>query len=169
MFETYKKEKMDIDIPGLTVDLRYIMNSAPFRDRGVADRLAKGLLKAGVPPAAHLRGGYYPAFKENQLTGEEIKRLLFGSTINGYALYPWQFWMTFHKNGEFTWRGPGSVSSDTGKIWMEGDAICRQWKNRFWGSEQCATVFRYPGGTPEGKDEYCWGTDFGFNTFSVVK
>jgi adenylate cyclase len=167
-FETYKKEKMEIDIPGLTVDLRYIMNSAPFRDRAVADRLAKGLLKAGVPPA-HLRGGYYPTFKENQLTGEEIKRLLFGSTINGYALYPRQFWTTFHKNGEFTWRGPGSVSSDTGTFWMEGDAICRKWEKRFWGSEQCGTVFRYPGGTPEGKDEYCWLTDFGGNTFSLVK
>ena len=166
-FENYKKVKVDVPAE-VTINLRYIMNSAPFKDRAVADRLVEGLLKAGFAPAP-IRGGYFPAFKENQLTGDEIKRLLFGSTINGKIMYSRQFWMTFQKDGEFTFRGPGSIPSDTGKFWMEGDAICWQWKKRFWGSEQCATVFRYPGGTPEGKDEYFWCHDFGFNTFSVVK
>jgi adenylate cyclase len=171
-FENYKKIKVQVEDPGVKVNLRYIMNGAPFKDRAIAERLAEGLRKAGFPPA-NIRGGYFPAFKENQLTGGEIKRLLFGSTINGYTIPPQQFWMTFQKDGKFTWRGPnwgpGSVSSDTGKIWMEGDAICRQFEKRLWGSEQCATVFRYPGGTPEGKDEYFFCNDFGFNTFSVVK
>jgi adenylate cyclase len=166
-FENYKKVKVDVPAE-VTINLRYIMNSAPFKDRAVADRLVEGLRKAGFAPAP-IRGGYFPAFKENQLTGDEIKRLLFGSRINGKIMYSQQFWMTFHKDGKFTWRGPGSISSDTGKIWMEGDAICRQWEKKFWGSEQCATVFRYPGGTSEGKDEYFWCNDFGFNTFSVVK
>jgi tetratricopeptide (TPR) repeat protein len=171
-FENYKTIKVRVEDPGVKVNLRYIMNGAPFKDRAIAERLAEGLRKAGFPPA-NIRGGYFPVFKENQLTGEEIKRLLVGSTINGYTIPPQQFWMTFQKDGKFTWRGPdwgpGSVSSDTGKIWMEGDAICRQFEKRLWGSEQCMTVFRYPGGTPQGKDEYFWCNDFGFNTFSVVK
>jgi adenylate cyclase len=167
-YDDYKKIKFKIDDPMVKVNLRYIMNGAPFKDRAIAERLVEGLLKAGVPPAP-IRGGYFPAFKENQLTGEEIKRLLFGSKINGYTIYPQQFWMTFQKDGKFTWRGPGSVSSDAGKFWMEGDLVCWQWEKKFWGSELCAAVFRYPGGTAEGKDEYFWCTDFGFNNFSVGK
>ena len=77
----------------------------PFRDRAVADRYAEGLLKAGVSsqlPGSGRAGGegllkagvsgqpsgylYLPAFKRNQLTGEQIKALLFGSTITGIAL-----------------------------------------------------------------------------------
>jgi len=165
MFETIKKEKFDV--PG-TYNLRYIMNSAPYKDRAVAGRLVEGLLKAGFPPA-QIPGGYFPAFKETQLTGEEIKSLLFGSKITGYIFYPQQFWMNFKKNGEVTWQGPGSIPSDTGKSRIEGDTICWQYEKRFEGVEYCATVFRYPGGSYEGKDEYFWCSDFGFATFSPVR
>ena len=150
------------------INLRYFMNSAPYRDRAVAERFVEGLRKAGVPPAK-IPGGYFPAFKENQLRGEEIKDLLFGSRITGYIFYPQQFSVYFKKNGEVTWRGPGSIPSDTGKGRIEGDTICWQYQNRFGGVEYCATIFRYPGGSYEGKDEYFWCTDFGFSTFSVVK
>ena len=39
----------------------------PFKDRAVADRYAEGLLKAGYLPRT-ISAGYFPAFKENQLT-----------------------------------------------------------------------------------------------------
>jgi adenylate cyclase len=165
MFENIKKEKFDV--PG-TYNLRYFMNSAPYKNRAVAERLVEGLLKAGIPPAK-IPGGYFPAFEQNRLTGEEIKRLLFGSKITGYIFYPQQFWMTLKKNGEFTWRGPGSVPSDTGKMRIEGHMFCRQFEKKWWRVEYCGTVFRYPGGTTEGKDEYFWCTDFGFGTFSLVR
>jgi adenylate cyclase len=168
MFETIKKEKFDV--PG-TVNLRYIMNSVPYKDQAVAERLVQGLLKAGFPPAK-IPGGYFPAFKENQLTGEEIKNLLFGSKITGYIFYPQQFWAKYEKNGDITYEGPsiaGGPTTDSGKSRIEGDTICWQYQKRFWGVEFCGTVFRYPGGTPEGKDEYFWCTDFGFGTFSVVR
>ncbi len=168
MIENLKKEKFDT--PG-TINLRWFMNSIPFKDRPVADRVAEGLLKAGVPPAK-IPGGYFPAFKENQLTGEEIKKLLYGSTITGYIFYPQQFRQEYKKNGELTWDGPsimGGPTIDSGKSRIEGDAICWQYQKRFGGVEFCATVFRYPGGTYEGKDEYFWCTDFGFGTFSLVR
>jgi adenylate cyclase len=165
LIESAKKEMF----PGpFTINLRYFMNSAPYKDRRVAERFVEGLRKADVPPAK-IPGGYFPAFKENQLTGEEIKNLLFGSKITGYIFYPQQFWMTLKKNGEFTWRGPGSIPSDIGKMRIEGDMFCRQFEKKWWGVEYCGTVFRYPGGTPEGKDEYFWCTDFGFGTFSLVR
>jgi len=147
------------------------MNPSPFKDRAVAELFAKGLLRAGVPPAK-IPGGYFPAFKENQLTGEEIRSLFFGSAITGYIFYPQQYWMNYNQNGDFTWRGPstvGGASSDSGKSRIEGNMICWQYQKRFWGVEYCGTIFRYPGGSYEGKDEYFWCTDFGFSTFSLEK
>jgi hypothetical protein len=138
----------------------------PFKDRAIADRYVDGLLKAGVavqPP------GYLPAFQENHLTGEEIRALLFGSRITATA-YPGRTGLRseidFKKNGEFTWRG--ASSSDIGKSRIEGDLICTQYQKNWWGLEDCATVFRNPSGTPEGRDEYFFVSDSGFLTFSPV-
>jgi adenylate cyclase len=175
MFETIKKEKerSGVQVPG-TVNLRYVMNSSPYKHRAVAERLVEGLRKAGFPPA-NIRGGYFPAFKENQLTGEGIKNLLFGSAITGYIFYPMKFSMKYKKNGEFTYDGPsikstfGGPTTDRGKSRIEGDTICWQYEKNFGGVEFCATVFRYPGGTPETKDEYFLCMDFGFSTFSVER
>ncbi|MDH4268428.1 MAG: hypothetical protein OEW45_22605, partial [Deltaproteobacteria bacterium] len=170
LIEALKIEVKEVMIPG-AVNLRFFMNSTPFKDRIVAERYANGLLKAGVPPAK-IPGGYFPAFKENQLTGEEIKSLLFGSATTGYIFYPQQFWTNYKKNGEVTYDGPstaGGVSSDIGKSRIDGDMICWQYQKRFWGVEYCGTVFRYPGGSYEGKDEYFLCTDFGFSTLSVAR
>jgi TolB-like protein/Flp pilus assembly protein TadD len=168
--EIAKKEKIDFPV-GSAFNLRGFMNPTPFKDRAVAERWAEGLRKVGIPPA-NIPGGYFPAFKENQLTGEEIKNLLFGSKITGYIFYPQQFWMDYKKNGEITWQGPstaGGTGSDVGKSRIEGDTICWQYQKRFWGVEYCGTLFRYPGGSYEGKNEYFWCTDFGFGTFSPEK
>lgn len=170
LIENWQKDEEKVDVPG-TFNLRRLMNSSPFKDRTISDRFVEGLLKAGVPPAK-IPGGYFPTFKENQLTGEGIRSLLLGSAITGYIFYPQQFWANYKKNGEFTWRGPstfGGVSSDSGKSRIVGDMICWQNQNRFLGVEYCGTVFRYPGGSYENKDEYFWCTDFGFGTFSLVK
>jgi len=170
LIEIAKKEKIDFPV-GSAFNLRNFMNPAPFKDRAVAERWAEGLRKAGIPPA-NIPGGYFPTFKENQLTGEEIRSLFFGSKITGYIFYPQQFWMNYERNGEFTWQGPsalGGTSSDSGKSRIEGDMICWQYQKRFWGVEYCGTFFRYPGGSFENKDEYFWCSDFGFSTFSVEK
>jgi TolB-like protein len=171
LIETLKIDAIKVTGVG-AFNLRYFMNSIPFKDRAVAERFANSLLKAGVLPAP-IRGGYLPAFKENQLTGEEIKRLLFGSTISGYIIYPQQFRSTYKKNGEVTYDGPSIFEpwpgSDIGKSRIDGDTICWQYQKRFWGVETCGTVFRYPGGTYEGKDEYFWCSDFGFWIFSVER
>jgi len=170
LIETLKVEVEKVMIPG-SLNLRYFMNGTPFKDRAVAERYANGLLNAGVPPAK-IPGGYFPAFKENQLTGEQIRSLLFGSATTGYIFYPQQFWTNYKKNGEATYKGPptaGGISSDTGKSRIDGDMICWQYQKRFWGVEYCGTVFRYPGGSYEGKDEYFLCNDFGFSTFSVVR
>lgn len=139
----------------------------PFTDRSIADRYAEGLLKAGIPGKP---SGYFSAFKENQLTGEEIRNLLFGSRIVEMAIlatFRWGFEIDFTKNGEFTWRGVNS--SDVGKNRVEGDMLCTQYQKNWWGLEHCATVFRSPSGRPETKDEYFFVSDIGFRTFSPVQ
>lgn len=139
-------------VAGATVAVSMFL--IPFKDRAVADRWADGLIKAGLPPGK-IAGGYFPAFKENQLTGEEIKKLLFGSKITGIDLRDGQQWWTDQKkNGECTWRGSGPISSDTGTSRIEGDMMCIQDPKRLWGLEYCSTVFRNPGGKHESKDEY---------------
>ena len=146
--------------------LRIFMYYRPFKDRSVADRYAEGLLKAGVPGKLN---DYLPTFKENQLTGEEIKRLLFGSAVTGIGLDGQQWRIDRQKDGDFTCRGPAPISSDTGKSRIENDILCSQYQKSFGGVEFCGTVFRYPSGTPESKEEYFWCSDFGFQTFSLVK
>jgi TolB-like protein/Flp pilus assembly protein TadD len=165
MIENWKREKYDS--PGV-VNLRYFMNGFPFKERAVAERFARGLQKAGVPPAP-IPGGYFPSFKENQLNGEEIRSLLFGSTITGHIFYPRQFWMSSQKGGETTWRWPEPDSLDTGISRIEGDALRQQYKKNWGGVEYSATVFRYPGGTFAEKNEYFFCSDFGFATFSVAR
>jgi len=146
--------------------LEWIMFGYPFTNRAVADRYVEGLLKAGVPGKP---SGYFPAFKENQLTGEEIMALLFGSTITEttiLATLKMRFEIELKKNGEITLRDANS--SDSGKSRIEGDMICTQYQKNWWGLENCATVFRNPSRRPESKDEYFFESDIGFLTFSPV-
>jgi TolB-like protein/Flp pilus assembly protein TadD len=158
--ETYKK-----DWPA-EPRLSQIMYFLPFRDRAASDRIAQGLIKAGIKGQP---SGYFPTFKENQLTGEEIKRLRFGSKITGIGGDGQQWWMDSKKNGEFTYRDRGTISSDTGKSRIEGDLVCFQFQKFLRGTEYCGTAFRNPRGTYEGKDEYVTCTDWGFAPWSVAR
>jgi adenylate cyclase len=170
---------------GFRPNMELAMFGMPFRDREIVDRYAEGLLKAGVAPA-RISGGYFPASKENQLTGEEIKNLLMSSRITGIDQDGQQWWVDREKNGEFTWRGPAlkdpitnkiisssptqtGPNSDRGKSWIEGDAICQQFEKLYWGLEFCGTVFRNPRGSNESKDEYFFCNDIGFEPFSLVR
>ena len=178
MLEMHRKKS------GAVPDVGGAMFGMPFRDRAIVDRYAEGLLKAGLAPAK-ISGGYFPAFKENQLTGEEIKSLLLGSRITGIDQDGQQWWVDRKKNGEFTWRGPAlkdpftqkiisaptlaGPNSDRGKSRIEGDMICHQFQKSYWGLEFCGTVFRNPKGTNESKDEYFFCNDIGFTSFSLAR
>jgi len=148
--------------------LKHNMYFYPFKEQAVADRFAEGLMKAGMRGG---QSGYLPAFRENRLTGNEIRKLLFGSTSTG----PFgvddnqQWWIYRNKNGDFTWRGPEKEQIDSGISRIEGDMLCQQHKKRLQGHEFCSTVFRNPKGTAAGKDEYFLVHDMGIVPFSVVK
>ena len=52
--------------------LASIMSNYAFKDPAVANRFAEGIIKAGMPGRP---SDYFPAYKENQLTEKEIKKL----------------------------------------------------------------------------------------------
>ena len=112
---------------------------------------------------------YFLAFKDNQLNGKEIKRLLFSSTINGFNLAGQHWWIGRKKNGEVAFRGPGSIQFDNGRSWIEGDVLFTQFQKRLWGVEYCSTVFRNPSGTHQNRDEYFFFSDTGVIPFSLVQ
>ncbi|MBP1719762.1 MAG: putative adenylate cyclase, partial [Deltaproteobacteria bacterium] len=148
-------------------DLAAIMFPFPFKDRAVADRFAEGMFKAGMagPPSA-----YFPSFKENQLTGEEIKKLIFGSKITGFAIGSGQqWWVDRRQNGETTVGGSVPIPGDTGMSRIEGDLLCTQFQKSLWGLEYCSAVFRNPGGTYDRKDEYLMVNDWGFSSWSIAR
>jgi len=145
------------------------MYSYPFKDRPVADRFAQGLLKAGLPGQL---SGYYHASKQNQLTGEKMKALLFGSTITGIFPGGQQWGWETDKEGQLIYRGSdegGKRLIDGGRIWIDGDMGYNQYQKAFGGFEWCWTVFKNPNGTPESKDEYFFASDIGGVPFSPVR
>jgi TolB-like protein/Flp pilus assembly protein TadD len=160
--ETFVKEVWQ----GVEPSLPELMYGFPFKDRAVADRFVNGLIKAGLKG---LRSGYFPDFKENQLTEEEIKRLFVGATAIK-IFTGGQLWDIDCKDlGDIASRGGDPISFGGGKFRIEGDMICLQYEKEFWGLENCQTVFRNPRGTDEGKDKYFVCSDVGSGTLSVVK
>ena len=138
----------------------------PFKDQSVANRYAEGIIKAGLPGKP---SGYFPAFPENRLTGDEIKRLFFGAKITGIAFDGQQWFLDRKSNGEFTWQGGGPVYTDTGKSRIEGDMICSKYQKISWGIESCGTFFKNPNGTQEEKNIYFSCNDWGIAPLTLVR
>jgi len=155
-----------LSLPGL-------MYLWPFKDLEVSDRFADGIIKAGMPWQLHQ---YYRVSKENKLTGEEIRELLFGRTVAGFTLYQpghRPHWEDRTKDGKATWRVNPAVTyytdyDDSGRSWIEGDMLCNHWQTHMFGIKHCMTVFRNPEGTPEMRNEYIGISDFLFTTWSPV-
>jgi tetratricopeptide (TPR) repeat protein len=146
-------------------NLNRIMSDWPFKDPKVADRLAEGLIKAGLPGQA---SDYCKVIKENKLTGEEIRKLLFGRTRKGWgpAAVKTVPWTTIcNKDGRIEYMT--SIFYDTGKNWIEGDSLFQQFKTRFEGRKISGEVYRNPDGTPEKMNEYFIILDYGIIPFSV--
>ena len=114
-----------------------------------ADRFAEGLLKAGL---AGKPGGYYKISDNLRLTGEEIKSLFLGRKARG-TYGKWQWEINRPKDGEATFWWESKIIGH-GKSWVEGDALCNQWRDRYGGLSYCGDIYRNPQGTPEEKNEY---------------
>ncbi len=154
LFESLKK----VLLP--PISLRWIMNSHPYTSPEVTDRLAQGLIKAGMPEEA-----YYTVSYEDRLGGDKIRELVFGRTMQSldYRL-GFEVWIEIAKDGKAT------QPNDIGRYWIDNDMLCRQWqkKTHGFGVEWCGPVFRNPRGNPESSDDYLFIIDWGILPFTLV-
>jgi TolB-like protein len=157
---------------GWSPDLVRVMQFFPFKDPEVADRLADGLLKAGLPGQP---SGYFKVSHEHKLTGGEIRSLVFGRTVTGFSPLTRLQWrihrtedgkISYQGNWPFTVMTPGE--SGSGTSWIEGDMLYDQWENIFRGLKYHMAVYRNLDGTPEMKNQYFFVTDFGIFPWSPV-
>jgi TolB-like protein/class 3 adenylate cyclase len=149
---------------GGTYRLPDLMDLWPFKDPEVAERLAQGFIKAGLPGQS---SEYYKLYKEYKLSGKEIRDLVFGRTVTGIeSVWGQQWWLERTQDGKAAYRNP--VGSENGTSWIEGDTLCNQWQTFYEGLKYCFPVFRNPEGTPERKNEYFGITDLWIISFSPV-
>ena len=146
--------------------IRYLYASWPFKDSKVFDRLAQGLVKAGLPGDPK---SYYKLSEENKLNDQEIKKLLFGKTSIGYAFGIKQLeWVSrISDDGEVEHSFGGKTH--TGKAWIENENICSVLEKYLGGLKNCREIYRNPEGDELTKTEYFSVTDYGIFLFSVEK
>ncbi|MEJ2589758.1 MAG: tetratricopeptide repeat protein, partial [Deltaproteobacteria bacterium] len=145
-------------------NLNGIMSEWPFKDPKDADLLAEGLIKAGLPGRA---SDYCKVLLENKLSGGEIRKLLFGHTMEGLVYgredNKWSLYRT--KDGAVEYMD--TIRYDTGKSWIEGDSLFTKYRNLYEGLKITSEVYRNPDGTSKKMDEYFIVWDWGITPFSV--
>jgi TolB-like protein/tetratricopeptide (TPR) repeat protein len=155
-----------------------------YKDRGVVYSVLEGLQKTGLV-------GQWPEYihasKENQVTGEDLKKLFYPSKIIGIGPDGSEWSQEVTKDGQVTFRSPALAEGvdtgktygeviyrsasiaegvDTGRSWVEGDRIWFQFQKHTSGIPYCLTTFKNPRGTPQGKNEYVVFSDYSMSTFS---
>ena len=142
------------------ISLRRILNFHPYNTPEVTDRLAQGLIKAGMPEEV-----YYTVSDDHRLDGDKISATIFGRTMQVLEpTYGVELFFQIAKDGKAT------RSNDNGRFWIDNDMLCFKWqkpKNAL-GAEWCGPVFRNPDGSQETSDEYLHITDFGIAPYTLV-
>jgi hypothetical protein len=142
----------------------------PFKDHTVADRLAKGLLKAGLKSKT---SRYIRVSEEDRLSGEEIRQLLFGRVRigNSYDILDTFIREEISENGKSTKRNNIiMVGDNVGTSWIENDILCNRYHDLYQGGlERCGPIFRNPNGTEKLKNEYVQIYDSGPWEWSIEK
>ena len=145
--------------------VRWWISNWSFKDLQVTEHFAKGWIKVGFQGEP---SGFYKISAENRLTGEEIRKMLFGRKVTGFNLASdKQWWIERSSDGKATIRE--GDKSDTGKSWVEEDMLCDQWNNFYESLRDCWVVYRNPEGNPENGDEYLGAPTYGVYPFSPVE
>ncbi|CAB1056868.1 Adenylate cyclase (EC [Olavius sp. associated proteobacterium Delta 1] len=120
----------------------HVVRYYPFKDPQIVDRLVSGLLKSGLPTSPPYT--YYKILDENRLTGDQIRKLVFGRKVIGIEVGVGTGGL-FERSldGKANFRG-FITGSDNGKSWIENDLLCDQWQERYNGHKICYPVFATP-------------------------
>ncbi len=146
--------------------LNWAMLYWPFQQRETIERLADGLIKAGLPAPPKL---YYLTTKQDRLTGEQIKALLSNRTMIGadrsyFGVSADEFEVTRGQNAQITRQGYLNYFRDGEKTRVENALLCDPWWDL---GDYCVAIYRNPVGSPDAKDEYIFFTLMGTFSFSV--
>jgi len=135
----------------------------PFEDTKIFDHLVNGLIKAGFDGDP---SDYHKVNKENRLSGQAIRELLFGKTALGLIV---GFEMYTHRSdtGKLEMSIPMFGISDMGESWIEGDMVCNQFDNTYDGVKFCQDVYSNPEGNYKDKDQYLQVSDAIIFSFSI--
>jgi adenylate cyclase len=140
----------------------------PFEDDEVLKHLADGFEVAGVvirPPWRYLKFD-----RETRLTGQEIKKHVFGQTLKGRHFYDggstWNQIRTI--DGKVSHSGPaihtGNPAIKAGESWIEGDRLCDRWSDVGGNITICVQIFRDSNGD---ENDYFMVTDDGPHPFRI--
>ena len=138
-------------------NLNAILIYFPFADPKKLDRIADALVKAGAPGKPT---DYYKISKENRISGQAVKSLLFGRKIFGIA-------MSTGKPIEWEWTDNGEFKFTMGKFptmgksWIEGDVFFIQFEKLIGGLPYGTIIYRNPDGSRESKNQYLMVSDIG--------
>lgn len=89
-----------------------------------------------------------------------------GNTRSGYIFgIPWSTTPT--KNGKF--EHTDFYGTDKGKMWVEGDSVCRQYETRWDGIKHCEDIYKNPEGDDILMNEYFSITDYWLIPFSIME
>jgi TolB-like protein/class 3 adenylate cyclase/thioredoxin-like negative regulator of GroEL len=120
----------------------------PHRRQDDLDNRVNALRDAGVPEWPYgFRGS-----SADRLDGAAIRALATGRTWVGHQHGGAPFVMQVTAKGEYAQRGPLGLIA--GKVTFEGDLMCMQSGAVAAGRKFCSPVYRNPGGSSEGQDEY---------------
>lgn len=144
--------------------LNWTMFHWPFQDSETAERLANGLLQAGLQPSPK---PYYFVASNDRLTTDEIRSLVSNRVMIGLDRGPtgleddFEVWRD--ERAQITQQGFLTYFRD-GPSRIENDLLCDPWWD--FGS-YCVAIYRNDGGTAGEKDEYIFFTLASTFTFSV--
>jgi TolB-like protein/class 3 adenylate cyclase len=135
------------------------MNVLPFKQRDAIERLWTGLRKAGV---LEFPFGYQ---SKDQLTGEEVRSLVFGHELRGREIDTGEPYMRSTAPDGTAKMSIGSWSP-SGVSQIVGDFLCTLWGTA---DTNCVAIFRNPVGTRERQNEYVLVSEQVRLGFSVMK
>ena len=134
----------------------------PLKNSEVFDRGIEGLIKAGYKGKP---SNYYKLKKENKLTGQEIRELIFGKKIEGTYFYiPWS--LAINKSGESEYANK-YYGNHQGKSWIEGDTVCQQYESLFGGLKYCSEIYKTSEKDNMTSKKHLLLTDFMLSPFSI--
>lgn len=161
-------------------DLNWAMFYWPFQQSDTIERLAHGLVKAGLATPSRR---YFAVAAEDRLTTDQIKSLVSGKTIiginQGYfgivdrgstGVADEEFKVTRDMNAKIVRQGKLNYFRTGGETKIENDLLCDYWQDFL--EEYCVAIYRNQDGTPETRDEYLFFTlmnTFSFSVFDTPK